>query len=396
MGRWQTIADRWLVSKRAVGIHVHWLNAQQPVYALCVLEQRKQVLSIIDKKTGITTLEELSTHLLPGVPIYLSIEGKGVLVRKIAAENSNFLQEIIPDARTEDFYASRHPHQFVSVVRREVVDQTVAGLAQQGFFVLEAYTGLFALNNLLPFFSEEVSSIRIAGQELMITGQQVSSVVSFGEEVSEAPRYVVGEETIATRHLIAYATALSHFVPQSTGLPQTDLQREFRHRQLFTKALPATLGFFLLVLLINTFVYTKAFQRHEDLTTQTADHGVVLGRLNTLQQEVDTKEKFLATLGWQGTEGKAATTDRLSATVPDEVVLTEVTVNPQHKAEKNKQVFEDGAVRVVGHCSDMVVLNRWLVQLEAQSWVHQLTEQQYTADTDRRMGSFSFILKLVP
>ena len=399
MQAWRTLIDRWLAANTVAGVHVRWVSAQQCVYTLCVLRQRKQVISVVDKRADITSLDELLNYLTSDVPVYLTVEGKGVLVRKVADERDDFLREIIPDAQAADFYTTRHPHQFVSVVRRSVVDQTLAALTQRGQPVLAVCTGPFALNALVPFLSDEVTSLSVAGQQLTMVDQQISSVISIADHDEPDARYAIGDEVLPARYLLAYATALRHFVPTEAVIAQEGAQQEFRQRQLFTKALPLLLGFFLLALLINTAVYLPTFRKHEALTEQASAHRVVLNRLASLQKEVAEKETFLRTLGWQHTNQKAALADRLATTVPAEITLTEVQVSPrdeaQHKKDK-KQVFDNQTLWVAGQCSDVVVLNSWLSELEEQVWIHRLSDQQYAATSNDSFGSFSFTLWLHP
>lgn len=407
MATWRTIADRWLASKTVAGVHVRWVSAQECVYTLCVLRQEKQVLTVATKQADITNVEALTKHLDPKVPVYLTVEGKGVLVRKVAEETDSFLQDIIPDARPEDFYTTRHAHRLVSVVRRNVVDRVVTELAQRGFFVLAVHTGPFALNALVPFLSDEVTTLGITGQQLTVTDQRISSIASRAGEDEPEVRYAIGDERVAAHYLMAYATALTHFVPTEDHLPQTEVQQEFWHRQLFSRGLPVLLGFFLVVLLINTVVYVDAFRKNQALTEQASANAVVLQRLTSLQQEVANKEKFLATLGGESNRSKAALADRLAATVPGEIILTEVQISPLDEAryqKEKKKVFDSRIIRVSGRGDDMLVLNRWLSELEQEPWVDQLLHQQYTADTDRggntqysggrHSGNFSFTILL--
>ena len=203
-------------------------------------------------------------------------------MRKVEDHCKDYLQHIIPNARPEDFYTTQHHHQFVSIIRREAVDRTVAALSEKGLFVLSVSAGPFALNALAPILSDGISAFCIQGQQLTMIGQQISDITPVAENGEPEARYTVGEGDLAARYLLAYATALTHFVQTSGSLLQESGQQEFRHWQIFTKTLPALLVFFLVVLLINTVVYLDAFQTNQELVHQTSSSTAMLEKLTHL------------------------------------------------------------------------------------------------------------------
>ena len=398
MDSWKSIVDRWLASPLVAGVHVRWISPQQCVYSVCVLKQHQQLISVVTQKAELATLEELFTYLKPAIPVLLTVEGKGILIRQVATAGEE-ISDIIPNAKAEDFYVTQHAHQLVSVARREVVDRMVNSFTQQGCYVLAVHTGPFALNVMLPFLPDETVEISLPSQQLQISDQQISEVKPASDTTLSNERYTLGEETIAARSLLAYATALTHFVPAESALMQPERQQEYWHRRLFSKALPLVLGFFLLVLLINTLVYTQAFQKNRTLVTQASASTQVLQRLTALQQKVADKEKFLATLNWERTDSKASLADRLAATLPAEVILTDLQISPLHKTryqKEKKKVFDSHTLYVAGRCDDLVVLNQWLSRLETEPWIAQLREQQYTSGQDHHSGHFSFTVVLQP
>ncbi|WKN45344.1 hypothetical protein [Tunicatimonas pelagia] len=399
MKAWDTISNRWLKSKTVAGVHARWAPSQECTFSVCVLEQRKQMIQVVTKRAGIKRWEELTEYIAPHTPIHLTVEGKGILVRKVAEDSQNYLSEIIPDARLEDFYAIRYSGQWVGIARRSVVDKLLERFNGHHRWVLSVQLGPFSLNTILPYLSQEITALHLPFQNIDVADQQLQQIHTTNEHDHSEARYTIGDEVIPSRDLLAYATALSYFIPVEGNLPQQATQAEFKQRQIFTKSLPVILGFFLLVLLINSVVYFRAFQQNELLVGESVAHQSVLQKLTTLQQEVAEKEAFLTTLNWENSRSKASLADRLAATVPNDIVLTQLHVSPldENRYRKDKRkVFDSSQLRITGHCHDMVVLNRWLSELEQQPWVAKLQNQQYTADASREAGEFMFTLLLQP
>ena len=403
-------SQRYLPAKTVAGVHVRYLSAQQCTYTLCILKQDKQILSVVEQHDDITETTTLFSYLSTKIPVCLTVEGKGILIREVESglrAPADILQYIMPNAKPEDFYVQVSEKTLAAVVRQTVVDELIALFQAQNLYVLSVRMGPFALNSLLPFLDDTIDTIALPGEQLHIEKQQIKAIAP-AEGASLDRQYTVGGETVNACYLLAYATALIHFVPTgtsadiATSMSATiaEEQQEFYHRRLFTTAVPAVLGFFLIVLLINAFLYFQAFQQNQTLQTQSASDARLLSQLTKLEEEVESKERFLSILGWEKAVSLTSLVDRLAATVPEAVVLTHLQVSPLDEARyqtEKKQVFTSNQLLVEGSCHDLIALNEWFLVLENSTWIAKLEDQQYVANPEQPgSGAFSFTIRLQP
>lgn len=403
-------SQRYLPAKTVAGVHVRYLSAQQCTYTLCILKQDKQVLSIVEQHDDIQEIETLFSYLSAKVPVYLTVEGKGILIREVESglgEPADMLQQLMPNAKKEDFYVQVSEKALVTVVRRTMVDTLLALFRAQDLSVLSLQVGPFAINTVIPFLEETMDIVGLPSYQLRLEDQQIKAITPAEETVSLQQEYLVGEEKIAAHELLSYATALSYFAPTETVPASTadstitvHAEQAFYHRRFFTKAFPAVLGFFLIGLLINTVLYFQAFEQNQTLQTQSASDARLLSQLTKLQEEVESKEQFLSILGWEKAVSLTSLADRLAATVPPAVVLTHLAVSPLNEAryqKEKKQVFISNQLLVEGSCHDLLALNEWFLVLENSPWIAKLEDQQYIADPEQPgSGTFSFTIRLQP
>ena len=403
------VSQRYLPAKTVAGVHVRYLSAGQCTYTLCILKQEKQVLSVVEQHTDITDIAVLFSYLSAKVPIYLTVEGKGILIREVESglgEPATVLQQVMPNAKREDFYVQVSEKLLVAVARRTMIDELVALFRAQDLSVLSLQVGPFAINTVLPFLEQTMDTVVLPSYQLRLEDQQIKAIMP-AEEISLQQEYLIGEEKMAAHELLSYATALSYFAPTETVSASTDdstitvdAEQAFYHRRFFTKAFPAVLGFFLIVLLINTVLYFQAFEQNQTLQTQSASDARLLSQLTKLQEEVESKERFLSILGWEKAVSLTSLADRLAATVPEKVVLTYLAVSPLDEAryqKEKKQVFTNNQLLVEGSCHDLLALNEWFLVLENSPWIAKLEDQQYVADPEQPgSGTFSFTIRLQP
>ena len=259
------------------------------------------MLSVVEQHTDITDIAVLFSHLSAKVPIYLTVEGKGILIREVESglrEPATVLQQVMPNAKREDFYVQVSEKALAAVVRRTMIDELVALFRAQNLSVLSLQVGPFAINTVLPFLEETMGTVVLPGYQLSLEDQQIKAITLAGETVSLQQEYLVGEENIAAYELLSYATALSYFAPitpasTADSMITVHAEQAFYHRRFFTKAFPVVLGFFLIVLLINTVLYFQAFEQNQQLQTQSASDARLLSQLTKLQEEVESKEQIL-------------------------------------------------------------------------------------------------------
>jgi hypothetical protein len=118
----------------------------------------------------------------------------------------------------------------------------------------------------------------------------------------------------------------------------------------------------------------------------------MFNEMEKLSKEVKEKEAFLSGAGWLQSSSACYYADRIAATVPPSVKLTELSINPldeKKSKEEKKQLFSTGSILIKGDCSRPTELNEWLDQIKLIDKINKARLVNYFYDNKENKGSFS-------
>jgi len=254
--------SNFIKGSKSLGIDL-FINADGSFDINCViLNQNKNKVSIEKKYSGLTSLKNLNDKEYKGLPVSLSVDGRGILFKKIEKKQGfNTLQQLLPNAKETEFYSqsisSTENFVFVSAVRRDVIDPVLDELKSNDHFIVSLNIGPFAIANILGLV-ENTSG-------LLTNKYQVTSVDGLLDSISRVNEsklisYKLGGEEVYSEELIAYASALDFYIHYSDikAIEKiNEYKSEYIYKKLFTITGWGILIFFLVLLMINSMFYSK-------------------------------------------------------------------------------------------------------------------------------------------
>jgi Tfp pilus assembly protein PilN len=377
---------------------------------LVVLSVQKNMLYTENKKKGISSFDELKECLSPEVPVSLALNGRGILHKKIhqaqEAQGADLgIHLVMPNANAEDFYIQHFPGAkgecFVSIVRKNMLDEVMQEFHAHGFFVIDAGLGPFAASYLYPVFEDKKINLPVAGFTLTFQEGQVKDFSS-GETIGTEKDISLGSEKIPVSLLLAYSAAFRVNLPglESTLVnnPQINaLKEEFRHKKIFRIFGWGSLIFLLTALLINFLLFDHYSKKNNELLAKESMYRGMVTRMDTLQKKVNEKESFLEEAGWLDYSRASFYSDRIASTVPASVKLNKLSVNPaddKRSRSERKLIFNKGQVKISGTCSKPTDLNVWIRRIQKMNWVSAVEIENYFYDNKIRSGNFYLLIKV--
>ena len=367
---------------------------------VCILEKKKGIISILKSKSKIESLEELKAFLEEGIPIALTISGKGILSKKLENTHENdinkHLLHAIPNAKPADFYLQLFQDsklKYLSLVRKPVADDVLTLFHKENLHVISLSLGGLLLHSLQVLQGE---SFVIQSVEHRIEVKDGSVVqYSYGQTPEQsASKIKLGDDEISVDLVLAYTSAFQQVLPDPVQAQHAQVssdREEFLEKQMFTTFGWFVLSFFLAVLLINYIVFTWLSQETEKFTMASGLQKSQVVQLKNLQKEVGEKNIFLKSAGWMNTSKASFYADRIAATIPPSVLVTSLEVNPiDEKASRDqrKQIFTDELIVITGNCKRPIELNGWIKRLKDFSWVQKVNVENYNYDSEEKAGTF--------
>jgi Tfp pilus assembly protein PilN len=391
--------------KKVAGIRVRILPDNTWAIALNILEEKRGVITKVESIENASDFEEVFSLLSVEVPVFLVVDGKGVLHKKLSSEQEGTIGEllrmVIPNANANDFFCQRYfigDCHYVSVLRSDSLEKILDFFNDKGFYVVKLVLGPYALNGIFSIWDQKELQYSIDNYLISVVDNYIDEFSYGSKKGTLESTFKVGEELINDREALAYAVGLSGFLGEIPGvsseLPRLEHdKKEWEARKIFHKMLKGVLGVVLSVLLINTIVYLNLNGENQKLTARLSGKSNLLKKLEILKADVKRKKEFLANIGWQGQKPLAVLADQLASTLPSGIFLDELDIHPLSEMvlKKDKQyVFQNEKIVVKGKCKNSILLNNWLANIEKLSWVEKVKGQQYFYQEKENTGVFQF------
>lgn len=382
------------------GLQAHFLQDGSVRFNLTVIKKQKEMVNLVMKQEDLT-YEALVPLLKKENPVSLCVTGKGVLVRKISGtsnDESELLKSIFPNAREDEFVVDRIEginNTFLSVIRKEPVNELVEKFKKDGIYVTHIHPGPGACANLIPLLNDK-NKIQTGIYSVEVVSGKVSDIT-----LSSAPGedILIGEELIPAQNLLSFAVGFQTLI--GADREENDnvslIREEWSDKTVFKKMSVGILTLIGAIVFINLGCFFYLSGQNQQLS---ASSSLIIDEVNfleSIEQEVKEKEAFLGQAGWLSFSRASFFSDRLAATVPEEVTLTELAIHPvDEQASKNekKLVVKNGEIIIKGSCKNPVVLNPWIKKLKELEWVKDVASQNYSYDHKKRAGTFSIRLEV--
>ena len=388
--------SNFIKGSKSLGIDL-FINADGSFDINCViLNQNKNKVSIEKKYSGLTSLKNLNDKEYKGLPVSLSVDGRGILFKKIEKKQGfNTLQQLLPNAKETEFYSqsisSTENFVFVSAVRRDVIDPVLDELKSNDHFIVSLNIGPFAIANILGLV-ENTSG-------LLTNKYQVTSVDGLLDSISRVNEsklisYKLGGEEVYSEELIAYASALDFYIHYSDikAIEKiNEYKSEYIYKKLFTITGWGILIFFLVLLMINSMFYSKYNEKLNNLSFTYNQNQELFRKLDTLRSELKLKEEYFVKSGFLDESKLSFYTDRIAESLPSEIHLTAFNFNPlKAKMKENKPIeFLTGTINISGTVTQSIILNNWVKVLKKTDWIKSIAIIGYNQESAEIPAEFT-------
>lgn len=377
---------------------------------LAIVKRTGNNVHFVRGEYGLTSFAAVRGHLPAGVPVALTVGGKGIIHRLLpenrGGSDAELLKQVLPNARSDDFYFQKSTFRgctVLSVARRELVDGVMARLAAQGMVLLGIGLGPFTVELFNDYFPAPDGGEFTLGRHRFVCHQGMIGRYELlpPEGVSPGKRVDIAGEQLNERLLPAFAAAFS--VISDIPFAQPDVQQvheradDHRHRWAFKRSGIALIAFFLILLLGNTLYFMHYTDKAAGFGG--SDGLSIQNEIDALQRQFTEREALLDGLWpieaprW----GMAYMADRIAGTLPDGILLDEMAVYPRDEVLTRKQrrpVHTPSAIRIKGTCAGMPQLNQWMKQIRGLVFCQSVELDRYAFDERNGVGVFGLQLTL--
>ncbi|RVU91215.1 hypothetical protein EH230_10070 [Flavobacterium columnare] len=338
-------------------------------YVLTVLKKGNK-LNIVAART-FDSFEKFLKAIDTKIPIVLSIDGKGILNKKIDNQNEADVNWL----KTVDFNSIYHTTfqneavGFISFCRNALVEETIHFFHANQFQILDVYIGAFPV----AFLKNHIKNTTIkAGElELIFEENELESFVKNDTTTS----IQVGEDNLLSSHLPLYASAI-HFFLQPEVITKTENKiklEEIIYEKAFNKlGLTMLVSFFILLSISYTAIqYFNG--KIADLNMEVIYSNQSYKQIKKLEKRREQQFMILNESGLISNKFISHYTFDILQTIPHDIKLNELNYAPIDKEIRidKKILVTPNTIVIKGQTYKEGVFNNWLTDLKKLNWMRK-------------------------
>ncbi|MCB2196748.1 MAG: hypothetical protein KQH79_12875 [Bacteroidetes bacterium] len=356
---------------------------------------------IIDKKfTGLKQIKDLEDKSIKGLPVCLSIDGKGILFKKVEIKSKQkLIHQLLPNAKESDFVIQKTDtgknEQFIVAVRTEVLNTIIDSINELGIFITNCYLGPYAIKNILSLVHSNV--VYTSHHVINLGEDTVDKVERLAE--TKMVSYKLGDEEVYSDDLLMYASALAFFIDfenEDRFEKVAETKQEFLFKQLFTLTGWFALAFFFVLLLVNYLFFNQYNKKLNSANFRYNQNLEMIKKLDTLKSEYALKEQYFVSSGFLDASEQSFYADRIANSVPSDIQLTSLNINPLDGKFKNDKPlnFMMGKIRITGNVTQSIILNNWVKKVKSFDWVERVTIIDYLQESQENPAIFELEIEM--
>lgn len=397
------------------GVEVRVYSVSEATFLYTQIKNYYGTITVKKQKDKELSLEELvqevgKNKIIPfsaNPPIVLTFTGKQVIVKKVDDEtidlkdDSSVLQRVLPGARVNDVYLQTFDFEgntFAAVIKKNIVDQVINQLKENGFYIQEVLLGPFAV---LSFKEQLAKNKQITLQGYRIQFEDDNQIKVTNSENTIGANAFIGEEELSFNNIISFSGAFAYFSGfngfNTVKIPLLDTEQTEIKFGIYQMALLKLFLFLMFFIgLTNYFLgvnYTKAY---EELQEATSEQKQIYLTYQTKEQELLNRINLLKNTGVYSIGSLSYYADRVGGLLPESVKLLEMKIAPiLKKIKKDERVeISPNKLLIKGVAPISIDLNEWVLKLNNEDWVKETVIVNYSQTDRENPGIFNLEISL--
>ncbi len=375
-------------------------NSKNAMEAILLKKNKAEV--VIEDAFSAKTIDEITQKLPKKQHAFLIVNNDTVLSKYIQSNETTqqrLLYEAFPNLKIDDFYVDIDSHgngHNIAICRKSTVDKLIETYKKHKMTIIG-----FSLGNVISaIVNDFIDTPNYYSSNALFTKEndQITDV----SLVAEPPKqtYSINGLEVKNTQLLNFAGALSYILQSKTTVSnfeetQTKLITDFGQKRFFSQFIVVGLGFILLVLLLNFFMFNSYYESVESMRQTASVNSSQKQKLISLKATVDDKQKTVDDILKNSTSRSSYYIDGIVNSLPNTMQLAGLTYQPITKrVKKNKAiVLTQNTIIISGISTDSDLFSQWIQTLENLEWIANVTVVSYGAQS-KNTTDFSLKIQL--
>ncbi|MCB0481100.1 MAG: hypothetical protein KDC83_06685 [Flavobacteriales bacterium] len=328
-----------------------------------------------------------------GLPIVLTLTGKGVLHKAILPSEGSPIESAFPQIRQEDFVSQAYTYSektWVAILRAEIYAEVLSAINKFDLSVIDLFLGPFSS---IPHLSESFS---VSKYNFGFEGQLLSEVK--GSDIYSDKPITFQEETIPAARVLAYFSGLNflfQFIPplseSSDGLNQE--KDNFLEKKFLRHGGIAALALTLLALVVNFSWYNSLDKELSNLAFNKMQVEQKLKDWEAREKQAEAQRLILSKINYERFSNQAKIIDQVGSVCLSGIRLTSVNVHPlkEDLSKRNGIEFSSNTILINGEVESSGAFNDFMQRLKGLGITSALEVLDYSKT--ERSKRYEFVIK---
>ena len=334
------------------------------------------------------------------IPLILSFTGRGVVNKKIIFEKIDSLdlgdltKQFLPGVNLDDvlvqFTSTSTTSGFLSFTRKELVNEVLNKLELVKVKPVKISVSAFDYSSLVGLLNNK-SLIHSSAVNVTFQNETIENIDFVN--IKEEETYLIGGLEIPSNYSLAFASGLTYFQKKESVLSDSYFQNLLQ-KHFEGNVIKSIILFFVILLFIisgfNSVVFFQEFELNTKLKTELnlyeTKHNQIIKQLDSYQK----KKKIIEKSGVLENKKLSEYSDKIAMSVPDNVVLRELSFNPliESESQDSLMLFEKNTILIKGNCDKSLVLNEWINVLKSKDFVKNINLENFVFETYGSVPNF--------
>jgi hypothetical protein len=372
-----------------IGLDVMIQSSGAITYSYCIVTNKKGSLTIVEYDYDMEDFSVLKEKVqFYNFPVVLNASGDMVLTKQVQVLSVNQEPSIfLPGAIANDFFCTTWQTDnklFGALIRKEIVIKITNSIEDVDVLSVTVGGGIFKQ-------IAELTTSEIAGNyRFHLINDQLEDIVY--EAGSHSNRVSIGGQNIESKCLLAYAGAIAYLTEENhTAEESGQLVGQFIYKQKrIGKALVKYgLAAIFILLVANTVLFFLLNSKVESLEREIGTAGYEPEMVDSINKELKIKKDFFEDNNWLIDSRFSFYADRMAMLKPQGLSFSKLEIDPIFKINDEVLEFNQNRIDIAGDCNDVNDVNKWISQLKKESWVKEVTIEDFSNPHDGKQSQFN-------
>ncbi len=380
-----------------VNIFIYDDNSIESSYVLLKIE--KNVFKLEQSNYyNIQELPELFSVLNNKIPIVLSIDGKGIIHKKI--EKDKNIKNLFLGLNLNDFYVQNinfdSNFQYISIIKTTKLSEIINSFVRKNYYVIGLELGPFSIRHFIRYLTNDESNVIQIPNYKVITQDQKVEIFEKNNELT-TNEFDFENLKIPANCIIPFYLTLSYILKLTdfSNNPFSNINN-FIWYKTYKKLLNSFIFLLIILVLIISVMLIFINFKKENYTLLVNEYEYLKQQNDSIRDKIKISEAIINKLNLIDRKINSYLISNICKSLPDDVTFLNFSFYPiinKNINENEKLTFEENIIKITGKTTNNFKFTEWTNTLKKETFIKEV-KLEHLLKENNNVYNFKIIIYL--